>query len=194
MSTKVEAVIFDCFGVVVTDALSALCSEVADRDPGAVTEFKSVVRAANKGIITPEESRQRVAELAGITVDEYRSRIDAAEATDWRLLDYIKRLRANYKTAMLSNITASGLARRFPDDKLSDYFDEIVISSEIGFVKPEPETYLITAQRLGVAVSACIFLDDRETYCEGAREAGMQAILYESFAQATAELEQLLQR
>ncbi len=192
MSQKVEAVIFDCFGVVITDALSLLHRELAERDEAAASELRDVIRAANRGIISGTESRQRVAELLGITTAEYRQRIDSSEQTDWKLLDYIGRLRVDYKTAMLSNITQSGLQRRFPDDKLLEYFDELVISSEIGYVKPEPEAYLVTAKRLGVSPEACVFLDDREGYCDGARDVGMQAIRYDSFGQATAELEHLL--
>ncbi len=192
MSQKIEAIIFDCFGVVITDALSLLHRELAERDEAAASELRDVIRAANRGIISSDESRQRVAELLDITKTEYRQRMDSSERTDWKLLDYIGKLRVDYKTAMLSNITQSGLQRRFPDDKLLDYFDEVVISSEIGYVKPEPEAYLITAERLGVAPESCVFLDDREGYCDGARDVGMQAIRYDSFDQATTELERLL--
>jgi|GEM_PF-4893866 len=37
----------------------------------------------------------------------------------------------------------------------------------------------------------CIFIDDREGYCTGAKGVGMQAILYRSFSQMKPELDRL---
>jgi FMN phosphatase YigB (HAD superfamily) len=43
-----------------------------------------------------------------------------------------------------------------------------------------------------VRLEECVFTDDREDYCEGARAVGMQAILYKNFTQFRADLEKLL--
>lgn len=192
MHSKISAVVFDFFGVVMTDALSVLCDELAERNPDAVKELRSLIHAANKGIIDPNESTAQAARLLGMTPDAYRRRIRSGEVIDDKLLAYIKSLRSTYKTALLSNITASGLRRRFPDDALDEYFDEIVVSSDIGYAKPEPEAYHTVAERLGLPLESCVFLDDRPDYCAAAEAVGMRAIPYQSFAQAKPVLERLL--
>jgi putative hydrolase of the HAD superfamily len=93
---------------------------------------------------------------------------------------------------MLSNINVPGLMRRFSEAEREEYFDVIVVSAEIGFAKPEAQAYEITADRLGVRLDECVFIDDREDFCEAARGVGMQAVFYQSFDQAKADLERIL--
>lgn len=188
----IKAIVFDCFGVILTDALSAICDNLANDDPGGVQEIRSLVHAANKGIIEPSESTARVAEILGIGLEEYRTQIREGEIRDQKLLDYIKTLRSRYKTAMLSNITKGGLERRFPGGELSQYFDVVVASGEIGFAKPDREAYEITAQRLGLTPCECFFTDDRQPYCDAAVTAGMSAALYTGFSQFQNDLHQVL--
>lgn len=177
----IRAVIFDCFGVIITDALQALCNELLTRDPAACERVKDLIKANNRGLITPQESNAQIASLLGMSVEEFRSRIDDGEAKDMLLLDFIAKLRGDYKTAMLSNVAGSSLRNRFTTDELERCFDAVVASGDIGYAKPEPEAYEITADRLGVRYDECLFVDDRDAFCEAARAVGMQAIHYVSF-------------
>ncbi len=192
MKQKPKAIIFDCFGVLLTDALSELVGSIELEQPAVAREIRSLIHTANRGIISPEVSTQRVAELLGISVEAYRTRIREGEVRNQPLFDYIKTLRANYKTAMLSNITVQGIERRFPGNELVDYFDEIVISSAIGYAKPDAQAYEIAAERLDLAPEECLFTDDRPDYCEGARQVGMQTIEFHSFAQFRRELTEVI--
>lgn len=188
----IRAIIFDCFGVIIGDGLQVLTSELRERDRGAAEQVHDLVLAANRGMMDPTEASRQIAELAGLDYDAYRRRISEGEVRDTALLGYIEGLRATYKTALLSNIGAGGLARRFTPKELSRYFDTTVVSGEIGYAKPEPEAYEIVAERLGVRLDECVFTDDRLDYCEGARAVGMRAIPYTSFTQFKTELETLL--
>lgn len=188
----IRAVIFDCFGVVIGDALEVLCNDLRARDPAAAEQVRVLVQASNRGITDPRQSSHEVAALLGLSYEEYRSRIAAGEVKDTQLLAYITQLRSRYKTALLSNIGAGSLARRFSAAELAEHFDVVVASGEIGHAKPDPQAYLVTARRLGVQPEECVFTDDREPYCRGACAAGMQAIYYQGFAQFRTELERLL--
>lgn len=188
----IKAIIFDCFGVILTDALQVLHDELKQKNEVAAEELRSLIHASNRGIMDPVESTQRAAELLGISVDEYRDKITKGEVRNTPLLEYIPELRGKYKTALLSNITVQGIERRFPDNELSNYFDEIVISSDIGYIKPDREAYEITAKRLGVAPEECVFTDDRMDFCIAASETGMKSIEFRSFDQFKTELEQHL--
>lgn len=189
----IKAVIFDCFGVVLTDALKLVREDLAKKDPAAAKQVKDIVAANNRGMLEPDESNERIAELLGVSVAELRKRVAGSEVRDEELLTYVQQLKQQYKTAMLSNIAASSLARRFPNNELDTYFDVVVASGEIGYAKPEPEAYEITAERLGVRLDECVFTDDRELFCDGATSVGMHAILYTNFAQFKQDLEALLQ-
>ncbi len=190
----IKAVLFDCFGVLITDVLKGIVADHAEDDPGGAADIQAIIAAANLGVISRAESNQRAADILGMTVAEYRARIDGGEVRNERLFAYSMLLREQgYKTAMLSNISKESLDRRFQKAELQRYFDEVITSGEVGFAKPEPEIYELAADRLGVRCDECVFTDDRERFCEGAQATGMKTIVYTDFIQFTAELEQMIE-
>ncbi|HSX36881.1 MAG TPA: HAD-IA family hydrolase [Patescibacteria group bacterium] len=188
----VKAIIFDCFGVIITDALAAICPELGVSQPEKLQQINDTLNASSHGFISREEGAERIAEVLGISVDDYRQRVARGEVKDQVLLNYIAGLRKIYKTAMLSNISKGGLPLRFTEYEMQKYFDIVVASGDIGFAKPEAQAYEYVADQLDVRLDECVFLDDRQDYCEGARGLGMQAIVYQNFARAKTELEELL--
>jgi putative hydrolase of the HAD superfamily len=189
----VRVILFDCFGVIITDALKAVIDELNAADSALAQRVMDVIHANNRGMLNSDESNRQIADLLGIGADEWRHRIEHEEVKDEHVLAYIRELKdRGYKTALLSNIGSQGLARRFSDQELKAYFDAVVISGELGVMKPEPEIYLHAAKILGVEPDECVMIDDREAHCDGARAVGMLAILYGNYRQAKQALEHLL--
>ena len=71
-------------------------------------------------------------------------------------------------------------------------FELIVDSAFVGMRKPEPGIYALTLERLGLPGEACVFIDDLEVNCVGAREHGITPIRFETTGQVIAELDELL--
>ncbi len=188
----IKAIIFDCFGVVITDALKVMVDKLSLKDENRAKQAEALIHQSSRGLLSVEETNAQIAEVLDIPTDKYVRRKADGETKDQALLNYIKKLRQNYKTGMMSNVSYGGLLRRFHADELNEYFDASVASAEIGFAKPEPEAYEIIADELGVRLDECVFIDDRESYCEGARAVGMKAILYESFMKFQKDLEKVL--
>jgi putative hydrolase of the HAD superfamily len=67
-----------------------------------------------------------------------------------------------------------------------------VISAEVGLHKPQPEIYLLAADRVGVAPERCVFVDDLRENCEGAETVGMTAVLHRDPSLTIERLEDLL--
>jgi putative hydrolase of the HAD superfamily len=67
-----------------------------------------------------------------------------------------------------------------------------VISGEVGLHKPQPEIFLLAAERLGVDPAECVFVDDLRENVAGAEEVGMTAILHRDPGATLARLEELL--
>ena len=65
----------------------------------------------------------------------------------------------------------------------------MVASGEVGYAKPDPKVFQLTADRLGLRCDECLFTDDRKGFCEAAQATGMQAIVYSDFEQFRSELE-----
>lgn len=184
----IKAIIFDCFGVLITDALEATVNDIRATDPERADYIVSVVTAMNKGQIEAQTARDQVAEALGLTFEAYVEMIRNGEVKNTDLLTYIIELRKSYKIGLLSNIGTGGLLARFDQRELDTHFDFIAASSEIGYAKPDPRAYHYVAENLNVEPNECVMIDDRQDYCTGAEEAGMKAILFTSNEQLTAQL------
>lgn len=79
---------------------------------------------------------------------------------------------------------------RIIDDKLdlSRFLRWDFVSCKTGRRKPDPSAYLEAADAVGRPPGDCLFVDDRLTNCEAARETGMDAIVFETADQLGAEL------
>lgn len=65
---------------------------------------------------------------------------------------------------------------------IETYFDEIISSGLVGFNKPQPEIFQITAERLGVQPAQCLYIGDHPINdVQGATEAGMHALWMQGF-------------
>ena len=65
---------------------------------------------------------------------------------------------------------------------IETYFDEIISSGLVGFNKPQPEIFQITAERLGVQPAQCMYIGDHPINdVQGATEAGMHALWMQGF-------------
>jgi putative hydrolase of the HAD superfamily len=78
--------------------------------------------------------------------------------------------------------------------ELDEIFELVVDSAFVGMRKPERRIYELTLERLGdgLAGEECLFVDDLEVNCEGARALGMKAVRFADTGQAIAELESAL--
>lgn len=189
---KIEAIIFDFFGVIVTDALSPLTEKLRRTDPAGFDEAKHLLHLSHHGFADSGDTSPRIAELLGLTVDEYKKQLEIGEVRNIELLVYAKQLRSSYKTAILSNIGKGGISRRFDQTELDELFDTVVSSGNEGYAKPELQIFEIAADRLGVRYDACVFTDDNPEFCEAASRIGMQAIHYQSFDSFKNQLETML--
>ena len=73
-----------------------------------------------------------------------------------------------------------------------DVADGRVISGFERMTKPDRRIYEMLCERYGLIPEECVFLDDQERNIEAAREYGMKGIVFKSYEQANAELEEIL--
>ncbi len=88
------------------------------------------------------------------------------------------------RTALLSNADGGGAVRR----RLSAWFDALLFSGETGVAKPDAAAFRLTADRLGLAPSACVFVDDAAHNVAGAVATGMVGVRHRSVTETLGEL------
>jgi len=186
----IRAIIFDCFGVVVTEGWYAF--RAAHLKNSEVRQVANDLhQATNRGMLPYETFERELSSLAGVSTETVRSFLDN-NADNEALLSYIKTdLKPNYRIGMLSNAAADWLDTMLSREQRA-LFDAVVLSYQIQVTKPDPRAYEIAAAKLDVAPGECVFIDDTERFCTAARECGMQAIWFKDTEQCIAELKTIL--
>src|SRR5579871_5030929 len=122
MGAKIQAVFFDCFGVLITDGLELINQRLAKTDPAAREFIIDTIKQNNRGLLMPAESNRLIAERLGISVDAWVDMVSTGEVKNPELLAWLPELRTRFKTGLLSNIGHGSMERRFTQDELQRYF------------------------------------------------------------------------
>ena len=93
-----------------------------------------------------------------------------------------------YRMAMLTNNVREWEPLWRSMLPVDEIFETVVDSGFVGCRKPEPRIYALTLERIGAPAEACLFVDDVEVNCEGARRAGMSAVHFRDNEQAMGEI------
>ncbi|MBI2010777.1 MAG: HAD-IA family hydrolase [Candidatus Colwellbacteria bacterium] len=171
-----KALVFDFFGV--------LCSEVAppwfhEHFPNRGHSLKDeLMYPADRGEVSQENLFIQLAKLSGISAKEIEEDWIKRAAINTELLNFIKEFKSLYKLGILSNSMSPYFHTITEDLGLDEIFDEIIISSEIGHTKPEPEAYQAVLTRLNVLPSETLLIDDNTQYINGAGELGIDGYIF----------------
>ncbi len=112
---------------------------------------------------------------------------------DEKLLKKIFEMRREYKTGLISNFS-NELRKRIENEwAFESAFDEIIISCEVGLVKPDPEIFNLMLDRLGVRADESVFVDDRIKNIDGAKKMGFHTVFFTNKERAMEELTRILQ-
>ena len=79
------------------------------------------------------------------------------------------------RVGVLSNFDLANIEATLEAVDLADLVDVACAAPVIGAEKPARAAYEITARKLGVPPTACLFFDDVPAYVAGARVAGLRA-------------------
>ena len=110
-----------------------------------------------------------------------------------QLIELMHKLKAEgFRMAMLTNNVREWEPLWRSMLPVDEIFELVVDSAFVGCRKPEPEIYQLTLERIGLPAEACLFVDDLETNCDGARAVGLNAVHFRENAQAIAEIRSLL--
>lgn len=109
-------------------------------------------------------------------------------------MELLKELKGHYKLAMLTNVPSRySLDQRFQPGELDELFDVVVASGEVGWDKPAPEIYTMTAEKLAVAPEECLFIDDIPAFTSVAEQLGMKTFTYVNVPESITAIKAILE-
>lgn len=94
-----------------------------------------------------------------------------------------------YRTAVLSNTELP--AMQLFHLQRYEMFDVPIFSCLEGVKKPDRKIYELTLKRLGSRPAQAIFVDDKQEYIDGAKDIGINTILFQNIDQVKDELDRL---
>ena len=187
----IKAIIFDFFGVLVTEGFKQFRETHFAGDEAKEQQAIDLINQVDSGLISTGEFTSKLAKLAGISESELDEQL-GNNKPNLPLIAYIsQQLNRKYKLSILSN-SSENYPEKLLEHKDLELFDDILLSYRYHVIKPQSEIYQLAAERLGIEPSEAIFIDDSPSHCEGAKKAGMQSINYKNFSKIKEELEALL--
>ena len=58
-----------------------------------------------------------------------------------------------------------------------EWFDVVIDSSELGIRKPDPRSYAVAIEAMGLPADQIVFIDDNPVYAQGGAQSGMHSLL-----------------
>jgi putative hydrolase of the HAD superfamily len=196
----IRGLLVDWGGVMTTNlfgSFSAFC-ESEGLDPTALVQVFRGNEAARELLIGFEEGRveeahfeARLGAVLGLTSAEgLIDRLFAGAVLEEAMVGAVRAARsAGIATGLISN---SWGTTRYPRELLSELFDGVVISGEIGMRKPAARIYELGAQAIAREPAECVFVDDLPFNLPPAVELGMATVHHTTAESTIAELERLL--
>ena len=111
----------------------------------------------------------------------------------------LKELLATLEEMGLPRIVASSSPRSMIEMNLktsdtAKYFDKVVSGTEVAHSKPAPDTFLLAAEKLGLAPADCLVLEDSFNGVRAGRAAGCVTVMVPDLMQPTEEIRKLYDR
>jgi len=157
-------------GIGIGDWLAEWDKMREDRDRGKLTVAASIARTLPVFGIEPDPAL--VADLSRRDVESAQTQTQLCEDT----VPFLEWLRSQgVLTALVSNCEDTTRAR-LEYLGIVPLVDAVILSCEVGSMKPYPEIYVTALDELGVAAVDAVFIDDQPTYCVGAEAVGIRPI------------------
>ncbi|HSX15391.1 MAG TPA: HAD family phosphatase [Candidatus Saccharimonadales bacterium] len=187
-----KVVIFDFFGVfcspLATDWFKA---SVPDYEP-KMQEFEALCTESDYGRLTRAALIDEFSKLSGVPPQKISDDIEAGVRINTALVDYANQLKTKgYRVACLSNGNHEWTQRVIDEQGLGHVFEQVIMSSDLGMVKPNRDIYERCLDMLGVNAGDAIFVDDRQVNVTGAEACGIRSLLFTDTPAFITEFESL---
>lgn len=196
----IKAVFFDLGGVIARTEFQAPRQKLADRLGMDYDDLNKIVfdsesgYLASIGQISSEQHWISVVSRLKRPDSELRAIRDeffAGDIVDRTLVEYIRSLRGKYKTGLISNAW-NDLRDFIVREKFDDAFDKMIISAEVGVMKPDARIFQIALEQVGVSPNETIFVDDFYVNIEGCEKVGIKGIHFRDAESTLRQLKELL--
>jgi len=197
-NSTIKVIIFDYGNVLIEWDPRYVYQHYFPNDPDGMERFLKEVdfmgwnahqdkgRSFKEGVAELSKQFPRYANLIQAYHDNWKDSIGIAY---WETVEIMKQLKQKgYPLYGLSNWSAETFPYAREKYDFFNLLDDMVISGEVGHVKPEPEIFHIMLNKIGRPAGECLFIDDSLPNIQQAQKLGFQTVHFESPEQLADEL------
>ena len=182
----IKAVLFDFDGVITTDGTGteSICRYISDAAGIDRQLFETEYRKFNYDLLTGKTTHREIwpklCSAIGMDIP-FRLLHESFINTpmDNGIIKLIKEIKnSGYKTGIVTNNKTDRIDIISDHFKMEDYFDEIIISAEIGSGKNEQRIFYLILKKLSVSPKEVIFIDNSRNNLEVPGRMGLHCILF----------------
>jgi len=201
MTTQIKAIIFDFGNVLLEWNPRNVYQRYFPDDPEGMERFFKEVNFADwnlqqdkgrpfaEGVAILSQQFPHHSHLIQAYHDHWVESVSGSIAGTVRILKQLKQ--AGYSLYGLSNWSAETFPYARKKYDFFDLLDDIVISGEVGHIKPDPEIFQIMLEKVGRPAQECLFIDDSLTNIDQAQKMGFATIHFQSPEHLAAALREL---
>ena len=194
---KYSVIVFDLGNVLIPFDYNIFIKKLDDVEAGLGKRFYdlyqtnyNVHRDFERWSLTTEDFLKTMSEWTEGKVDdenfcEYYSEVFTVNENVAALLPGLKK---RYKLVLLSNTNYIHQKYGWEKYDFLKHFDKLILSHEVGAIKPEPEIYNAVMAFTNKPPEEHIFIDDIADYVEGAKKMGWGGIQFKNYDQLVKDL------
>ena len=173
--SKIKAILFDFFGVIRSDEYESWLKRHGYERTGA---FAEISKSSDSGATTLQQSFDELSSLSHIPALDIQLEFETYDTVDEDVVKIIRTLKKHYKIGLLSNSNGDHLRDTLKECGLGSLFDEIVISGEVGYIKPSKEIFLYALNQMQAKPEETIFIDDNKVNVDSAIKLGIKGLWF----------------
>lgn len=173
----IKAIVFDFFGVISSEVAPFIFGEVFEEEEAKRLK-QEYMEPADHGDITEREMYERLGALFSRTPEEIEADFLRRAVINQDMVRLIETLGAKYRIALLSNAQSDYLRKVFDREELDRLFSTKVVSGDIRITKPSREIFEYLLEKMKIAASEAIFIDDNQKNVDAAISVGLDGIVF----------------
>jgi putative hydrolase of the HAD superfamily len=194
---KYSAVVFDLGMVLVPFDYKIMVKRLEEIEPGLgehfIDSYKSnyqIHRDFERGEISVDDFVEMMLKVLDHKIDSetFKKFYSEIFTFNQNVIDLLPVIKKNYRLFLLSNTNAIHHQYGWKDFPFIKHFENLILSHEVGAVKPEEDIYRAVEASSGLPSEEHIFIDDIKEYAEAAKKLGWDGLQFTGYDTLVADL------
>ncbi len=177
MDVKKKIIAFDFFGVICSEVAPIWFEHFFPKEKACELKDRYLY-PADVGKVSLDSLLKSLEELVDIPLEQIKKDWFSLAKVNNEVVSVIRNLQKNFQIVLFSNAPSSFIRQILKENNLENLFQSVIISSEIGFVKPNPDFFKKALDIIDVPVEKILFIDDNQKNTEAAEKLGIQSIVF----------------